>query len=58
MLHQMGYRFRIYAENLPGKPDIVLKKHKTVIFVHGCFWHRVIRGVEKTFLVNRLGKWK
>ena len=40
LLHRMGYRFRICVKNLPGKPDIVLKKYKTVIFVHGCFWHR------------------
>ncbi len=40
LLHRMGYRFRLHQKNLPGKPDIVLPKHKTVIFVHGCFWHR------------------
>ncbi len=40
LLHKMGYRFRLHAKNLPGKPDIVLKKHNTAIFVHGCFWHR------------------
>lgn len=34
-----GYRFRLHSKKLPGKPDIVLPKHKTVIFVHGCFWH-------------------
>jgi len=39
MLFKMGYRFRVNNPKLPGKPDIVLKKHKTVIFVHGCFWH-------------------
>ena len=39
-LHQMGYRFRLHVKDLPGKPDIVLTKYKTVIFVHGCFWHR------------------
>ena len=39
-LHKMGYRFRLHRKDLPGKPDIVLAKHKTVIFVHGCFWHR------------------
>lgn len=39
MLHQMGYRFRLHRSDLPGKPDIVLPKHRTVIFVHGCFWH-------------------
>ena len=39
-LHKMGYRFRLHKKELPGKPDIVLPKYKTVIFVHGCFWHR------------------
>ena len=40
VLHSMGYRFRLHSKDLPGSPDIVLPKHKTVIFVHGCFWHR------------------
>src|SRR2546421_9310973 len=40
LLHRMGYRFRLHAKKLPGRPDIVLPKYKTVIFVHGCFWHR------------------
>ena len=40
MLHQMGYRFRLHRKDLSGKPDIVLPKYETVIFVHGCFWHR------------------
>lgn len=39
-LHRMGYRFRLHRNDLPGKPDIVLPKYETVIFVHGCFWHR------------------
>lgn len=38
-LHCAGFRFRINVKNLPGKPDIVLKKYKFIIFVHGCFWH-------------------
>ena len=38
-LHAQGYRYRLHDKNLPGKPDIVLPKYKTVIFVHGCFWH-------------------
>jgi DNA mismatch endonuclease, patch repair protein len=38
-LHAQGYRFRLHVKDLPGKPDIVLPKYKTVIFVHGCFWH-------------------
>ena len=40
MLFSMGFRFRINRKDLPGKPDIVLPRYKTVIFVHGCFWHR------------------
>jgi len=38
-LHKCGYRFRLHDKNLPGKPDIVLKKHRIAVFVHGCFWH-------------------
>ena len=40
LLHRLGFRFRLHRADLPGKPDIVLPKHKAVIFVHGCFWHR------------------
>ena len=39
LLHRMGYRFRLHRRDLPGSPDIVLPRHKKVIFVHGCFWH-------------------
>jgi DNA mismatch endonuclease (patch repair protein) len=39
-LHKSGYRFRLHRKDLPGKPDITLPRFKTVIFVHGCFWHR------------------
>ena len=39
-LFSKGFRYRKNVLNLPGKPDIVLPKYKTVIFVHGCFWHR------------------
>ena len=38
-LHANGFRYRLHVKNLPGKPDIVLPKYKTAIFVHGCFWH-------------------
>jgi DNA mismatch endonuclease, patch repair protein len=38
-LHSQGFRYRLHVKYLPGKPDIVLPKYKTVIFVHGCFWH-------------------
>lgn len=39
LLHVMGYHFRLHCKNLPGKPDIVLPRHRKVILVHGCFWH-------------------
>ena len=40
LLFKEGYRFRLYDRNLPGQPDIVMKRYRAVIFVHGCFWHR------------------
>lgn len=40
LLHRLGFRFSLHRKSLPGTPDIVLRKHLTVIFVHGCFWHR------------------
>ena len=39
-LHRLGYRFRLHVSGLPGRPDVVLPKYKTIVFVHGCFWHR------------------
>ena len=38
-LHKHGFRYRLHVKSLPGKPDIVLPKYRTVIFIHGCFWH-------------------
>lgn len=38
--HRCGLRFRLHDVRLPGRPDLVLRKRKTVIFVNGCFWHR------------------
>lgn len=40
LLHRMGLRFRLHRRDLPGSPDIVLPGRRTVVFVHGCFWHR------------------
>ena len=48
LLHAMGYRFRLHARDLPGRPDIVLRSRRTVIFVHGCFWHRHDCGLAYT----------
>lgn len=52
LLHGLGYRFRLHRKDLPGTPDLVLTKYKTIIFVHGCFWHQhegcVGSGLPKT----------
>jgi DNA mismatch endonuclease (patch repair protein) len=39
-LHRLGFRYRLHDRRLPGRPDIVLPKYRTVVFVHGCFWHQ------------------
>jgi DNA mismatch endonuclease (patch repair protein) len=39
-LHAMGYRFRLHRLDLPGRPDIVLPRHRKIVLVHGCFWHQ------------------
>jgi len=57
-LFSKGFRYRLHVKNLPGKPDIVLPKYRTVIFVNGCFWH----GHEncKYFVIpkTRTNRWK
>ncbi len=40
LVHRLGLRFRLHGKGLPGRPDLVLSRHRTVILVHGCFWHR------------------
>ena len=62
-LHKAGFRFRLHRKDLPGKPDIVLPKYKTVIFVHGCFWHQhkgcrrsAVPKTNKTYWKNKLEK--
>lgn len=40
LVHRLGFRFRLHNRRLPGKPDVVLPRHRTVILVHGCFWHQ------------------
>ena len=45
-LYARGYRYRLHAKDLPGRPDLVFRKRRAVVFVHGCFWHR--HGCKKT----------
>jgi DNA mismatch endonuclease, patch repair protein len=55
-LHANGFRYRLHVKDLPGKPDIVLPKYKTVIFVHGCFWHGH-EGCRKSTLPKTRTEW-
>ena len=57
LLHRMGYRFRLHRRDLPGAPDIVLPKYKTVVFVHGCFWHRHKGCNRASMPTSRLEYW-
>lgn len=60
LAHAAGLRFRLHNKNLPGSPDLVFAKHRVVIFVHGCFWHRhpgcKLASVPKTKTDFWLGK--
>ncbi len=58
ILHRMGYRFSLLKSGLPGSPDIVLKKYRTAVFIHGCFWHRHKGCRVATMPKTRVGFWK
>ncbi|MGH9452436.1 MAG: very short patch repair endonuclease [Terriglobia bacterium] len=59
LLYRLGFRFRIHASYLPGKPDVILTRAKLAIFVHGCFWHRHRKGCRLTRLPkSRLEYWR
>lgn len=57
-LHKKGYRFRTHRRDLPGVPDIVMLKYKTVIFVHGCFWHNHKNCIDGHIPKTQSEKWK
>lgn len=46
LVHSLGFRFRLHLRDLPGRPDIVLPKHRAIILVHGCFWHQHRRCID------------
>lgn len=48
LVHSLGYRYRLHDRTLPGKPDLVFKRRRKVIFIHGCFWHRHGEGCALT----------
>lgn len=61
-VHRRGFRFRLHAKGMPGSPDLVLARHRTVVFVHGCFWHShgcsnsVVPQTRREFWVEKLGR--
>jgi DNA mismatch endonuclease (patch repair protein) len=56
-LHRQGLRFRLHV-NLPGKPDLVFPRHRTALFVHGCFWHRHAGCRYATTPTSNAGFWR
>lgn len=58
MLHRAGFRFRLHDRSLPGTPDIVMKKHRAAILVHGCYWHRHERCRNATTPSTRTAFWQ
>jgi DNA mismatch endonuclease (patch repair protein) len=58
LLHAMGYRYRLHRVDLPGKPDIVLPRHRKIVLIHGCFWH-CHRGCRRASLpLTNIRFWK
>ena len=57
-LFKYGFRYRKNVKELPGKPDIVMPKYKTVIFIHGCFWHRHAGCKRATMPKSRVDYWE
>ena len=56
-VHAAGLRYRLHVRSLPGAPDIVLPKYRTVIFVHGCFWHQHEHCVKAKLPTTNLSFW-
>jgi DNA mismatch endonuclease, patch repair protein len=57
-LHRMGYRYALHDTKLPGTPDIILRKYSTIVFVHGCFWHRHVGCKKSTMPKTRQAFWE
>lgn len=58
LLHRHGFRYRLHPRELPGRPDIVLPRHRLCIFVHGCFWHRHLGCRYATLPASREDFWR
>ena len=58
LVHGMGYRYRLHAKGLPGRPDLVFRPRRKAIFVHGCFWHRHEGCSRSQIPKTRTGFWQ
>jgi len=57
LVHKLGYRYGLHAGDIPGRPDLVFRSRRKVIFIHGCFWHRHSRCRLARLPKSRLGFW-
>lgn len=58
VLHSLGYRFRLHGRGIPGNPDIVFRSRRSLILVHGCFWHRHACFNGRRLPKSRLSFWR
>ena len=58
IVHALGYRYRLHARDLPGRPDLVLPRLGKAIFVHGCFWHRHACDAGRSTPASRVEYWQ
>ena len=58
LVYGMGYRYRLHSKSLPGRPDLVFRPRRKVIFIHGCFWHRHAKCALARMPKSRLKFWK
>lgn len=58
LVHRLGFRFRLYRTDLPGKPDLVFARFRKIVFVHGCFWHQHTRCRRATIPASNREFWE
>lgn len=58
LVHRAGFRYRLHARELPGKPDLVFRTRRKVIFVHGCFWHQHAGCIDSHLPKSNIGYWR
>ena len=58
LVYSLGYRYRLHGKGLPGRPDLVFKKRRKVIFIHGCFWHHHKNCLKSRLPSNKVDFWR